>query len=55
MPVCLATETLMVCINDLKRFVIFLENRFTNLTASTAQHTIEVFDLTDKFKKEAYE
>jgi hypothetical protein len=36
LPLCESTKSLKVCINDLKRFVIFMDNRFTNLTTSSA-------------------
>lgn len=55
MPVCAATSGLLTCVNDLKKFSLYMEQRFSNLTNSTAQTTIDVFDLAKKFKQEATE
>ena len=55
MPLCESTKTLKLCINDIKRFVIHLDNRFTNLTTSTARETIENGNLVSNFKVEAKE
>ena len=50
LPVCISTTALMTCINDLKKFSLYMEHRFSNLVASTNQSTIDNFNLTEKFK-----
>ena len=55
MPLCESTKSLKNCINDLKKFVLFLDGRFTNLTTSTATATIENGNLVENFKSEAKE
>ena len=55
LPLCESTKSLKNCVNDLKRFVIFLDGRFTNLTTSTATATIENGNLVENFKTEAKE
>lgn len=40
-PVCLATQQLVECADAIKRFVLFMEQRFTNLTLSSRQLGIE--------------
>ena len=52
LPICISTTALMTCVNDLKRFSLYMEQRFSNLTASTNQSLIDVFNLTEKLKDE---
>ena len=50
MPVCISTTGLMTCINDLKRYDRYMEQRFSNLTASTNQSIIDVFNIAEKLR-----
>jgi hypothetical protein len=54
-PLCESTNSLKKCINDIKKFVIFMDTRFTNLSTSTASATIENGNLVENFKKDAKE
>jgi len=52
MPVCDATRDVLKCIDYLKRFVLFMESRFNNLTLSVAQSNIDMNNSFEFFKKE---
>lgn len=41
-PVCQATKDAFACIDYIKRFVLFMESRFNNLTLSVAQTDIDI-------------